>query len=377
VGLRYSAADAERRTVETGKADDGREPWEIDRARILHSAAFRRLQRKTQVFAPGDSDFFRTRLTHSIEVAQIAKGIAIRVGANPTLCEAASLAHDIGHPPFGHAGERVLNECMAQAGGFEGNAQNLRVLAALEIKSNDYLGLNLTRATLDALLKYKRSHSEAQARGADKFFYDEELPLVDWVCRGERDDRTSFECQIMDWSDDVAYSVHDVEDGMWAEAITLERLRAVKANSDQMESVLRELEGVLTASGERQRKAAQKTWSSFAIYEMVMAASAEAVDDGGRGARYSWRLHVEPRAVVKSRILKAIAGELLFSDPRVAAVQPRARQIVGGLFETLTAQPELIPDGLALGNIWRAACDYISGMTDDYAEASYARIASR
>ncbi|HLG72378.1 MAG TPA: dNTP triphosphohydrolase, partial [Chloroflexota bacterium] len=208
-------------TPEKGKRGDEREPWEIDRARILHSAAFRRLQRKTQVFAPAEGDFFRTRLTHSIEVAQIAKGIALRVGADPTLCEAASLAHDIGHPPFGHAGERVLNECMAKAGGFEGNAQNLRVLATLEVKSDEYPGLNLTRATLDALLKYKRLHSETQT---DKFVYDDDLPLVDWVCQGRRDERTSFECQIMDWSDEVAYSVHDLEDGMWGEVITRERL---------------------------------------------------------------------------------------------------------------------------------------------------------
>ncbi|HEY8694393.1 MAG TPA: dNTP triphosphohydrolase [Chloroflexota bacterium] len=372
--LAYTAADAERRTPEVGKAGDEREPWEIDRARILHSAAFRRLQRKTQVFAPGEGDFFRTRLTHSIEVSQIAKGIAIRVGANPTLCEAASLAHDIGHPPFGHAGERVLNECMAQAGGFEGNAQNLRVLAALEIKSDDYLGLNLTRASLDALLKYKRSHSEARARGEGKFFYDEELPLVDWVCLGERDERTSFECQIMEWADDVAYSVHDVEDGMWAEVITLERLRAVEPSSGEMDGVLRELKGVLAAGAERQRKAAQKTWSSFAIYELVMAATAEAVDDGGRGGRYGWRLRVEPRMVVKSRILKALAEELVFSDARVAAVQPRARRIVCGLFETLTARPELIPSDLLTGDVTRSVCDYISGMTDDYAETSYMKL---
>jgi dGTPase len=370
----YSAADAERLTPEAGKAGDSREPWEIDRARILHSAAFRRLQRKTQVFAPGEGDFFRTRLTHSLEVSQIAKGIAIRVGANPTLCEAASLAHDIGHPPFGHSGERVLNECMAQAGGFEGNAQNLRVLAALEIKSDAYPGLNLTRATLDALLKYKRSHSEARARGEDKFFYDEELPLVDWVCRGDRDERTSFECQIMEWADDVAYSVHDVEDGMWAEVIALDRLRALSATSGEMEAVLRELSAVLAVSGERQRKAAQKTWSSFAIYELVTAATASAVGDGGRGARYAWQLHVEPAAVVKSRILKGIAQELLFGDPRVAAVAPRASKIVGGLFEALMARPELIPGDFASGDRRRDACDYISGMTDDYAEASYLKL---
>jgi len=384
----YTPADAERLTPEAGKPGDERDPWEIDRARILHSAAFRRLQRKTQVFAPAEGDFFRTRLTHSIEVSQIAKGIALRVGANPTLCEAASLAHDIGHPPFGHAGESVLNECMARAGGFEGNAQNLRVVATLEVKSNDYLGLNLTRATLDALLKYKRAHSEAAASGGSKFFYDADLSLVEWVCRGHRDERTSFECQVMDWSDEVAYSVHDVEDGMWADLITIERLRddralaAVQtalpeAPAERIESVARELEPVLQVRGGRQRKAALKSWSSLAIYELVHAASAEAVDDGGRGPRYARRLRVDAGLALKSRILKALAEELVFRHPRVAAVQPRASRIISGLFEALLARPELIPEDFDAPDKRRAACDYISGMTDDYAEKTYAQLRAR
>ncbi len=378
----YSPVDAERQTSEAGKPGDERDPWEIDRARILHSAAFRRLQRKTQVFAPAEGDFFRTRLTHSIEVSQIAKGVALRLGADPTLCEAASLAHDIGHPPFGHAGESVLNACMAQAGGFEGNAQNLRVIATLEVKSDAYLGLNLTRATLDALLKYKRSHSEALAAGEDKFFYDDDLALVDWVCQGRRDGTTSFECQIMDWADEVAYSVHDVEDGMWADLITLPRLRdersraavqsaVPEANQHDVEAVAQELERVLLVSGSRQRKAALKTWSSFAIYELVRAATAEPAGEQGRGSRYGCSLRVDAALVVKSRILKAVAEELVFRHPRVAAVQPRASRIVGGLFEALAAKPELIPEDYRASDPPRAACDYISGMTDDYAERVY------
>ncbi|HLQ35279.1 MAG TPA: dNTP triphosphohydrolase [Chloroflexota bacterium] len=378
----YSPADAERQTSEAGKPGDERDPWEIDRARILHSAAFRRLQRKTQVFAPAEGDFFRTRLTHSIEVSQIAKGVALRLGADPTLCEAASLAHDIGHPPFGHAGESVLNACMAQAGGFEGNAQNLRVIATLEVKSDAYLGLNLTRATLDALLKYKRSHSEALAAGEGKFFYDDDLALVDWVCQGRRDGTTSFECQIMDWADEVAYSVHDVEDGMWADLITLPRLRDERSRAavqsavpevgqHDVEAVAQEMERVLLVSGSRQRKAALKTWSSFAIYELVRAATAEPAGEQGRGPRYGCRLRVDAALVVKSRILKAISEELVFRHPRVAAVQPRASRIVGGLFEALEAKPELIPEDYRASDPARAACDYISGMTDDYAERVY------
>jgi dGTPase len=369
--VRYTAADAERQTPEQGKPSDEREPWEIDRARILHSAAFRRLQRKTQVFASAEGDFFRTRLTHSIEVSQIAKGIALRVGANATLCEAASLAHDIGHPPFGHAGEAVLNRRMAGAGGFEGNAQNLRVVASLEVKSNEYLGLNLTRATLDALLKYKRSHAEAMRSGYDKFFYDDDVPLVEWVCQGCRDERTSFECQVMDWADNVAYSVHDVEDGMWAELITLSRLKE-GSTWDAVLASVPEADARLVGSvlGE----AAQKTWSSYAIYEMVHAAASELCEDDGRGPRYARRLIVDEHARLKGRVLMALAEELVFRHPRVAGVQPRAERILGGLFDAISDRPELVPEDLRGSDPCRAVCDYISWMTDDEAEREYERL---
>lgn len=386
--LRYTAEDAERLTPEAGRTGDEREPWEIDRARILHSGAFRRLQRKTQVFGPGDGDFYRTRLTHSIEVAQIAKSIALRLGANPTLCEAASLAHDIGHPPFGHAGEHVLNECMAGSGGFEGNAQNLRVLATLEIKSDAYAGLNLTRATLDALLKYKRSHSEAQATGHRKFVYDDDLPLVDWVCHGRRDDRTSFECQIMDWADDVAYSVHDVEDGMWAGLITLPRLHnrrtrevaaaaVPEASLASIQAVFAELEGMLSAGDARAQKAALKTWSSAAINDMIQAAAAERTDDDGRGPRYGRRLRVDPEAVIKRRLLTAIAQEIVFRHRRVASTQPRAERIVGGVFRAVMANPALVPPELLSPDVPRAVCDYVASMTDDDAARSFRALSRR
>lgn len=388
----YENADAERRQPEPGKPGDEREPWEIDRARILHSAAFRRLQGKTQVFAPGEADFFRTRLTHSIEVSQIAKGIALRVGANPTLCEAASLAHDIGHPPFGHAGERVLNECMSEAGGFEGNAQNLRVLATIEVKSHLYAGLNLTRATLDAILKYKRSRTEALAQGLDKYFYDADMPLVEWICQGNRDAGSSFECQVMEWADDVAYSVHDVEDGIWAGLISNRRLRqpglrdAVLAECPEaspavLDGVLAEIHEVLHPETERARKAARKTWSSNVIYQMVHAARAVPTEAGTLGPRYSSRLEVDPAMVLKSGLLKAISQRLLFDHPRVRAVQERAQRVIGSLFALLTSPgaesllPEDLRDQIAQAgtSLPRLACDYISGMTDGYAIALYRR----
>ena len=161
------------------RSADVRSDFERDRSRILHSAAFRRLQGKTQVqpFAPSESDFYRTRLTHSLEVAQIGKGIALRLGADVDLVEAVCLAHDIGHPPFGHAGEAELKRLMRAHGGFEANAQNLRVLTRLENKSLDYRGLNLSRAVIDGQLKYKKLFRD----GLEKFVYKDDGHIVTWA----------------------------------------------------------------------------------------------------------------------------------------------------------------------------------------------------
>ncbi|MGH2520550.1 MAG: deoxyguanosinetriphosphate triphosphohydrolase family protein, partial [Chloroflexota bacterium] len=380
----YGPADVERQTAEPRKMDDVRNPFEIDRARILHAAAFRQLQRKTQVFPPGESDFFRSRLTHSLEVSQIAKGMALRLGADPTLCEAAGLAHDIGHPPFGHAGERVLDACMRNAGGFEGNAQNLRVLSRLEVKSERFRGLNLTRATLDAILKYKCPRSQAAALGRDKFFYDDDQPLVDWVCQGRGDREQSLECQIVEWADDVAYSVHDVEDGMQAGLIASPRLhaegtrallrsRVPDASIACIDTATAELAAVSAVAGARSRHAARKTWTSAAIHSMVIATHTQPRDDGSRGSRYARSLRVDEPWRTRSRVLKALAASLVFGDPRVMAVHQRAEAVVRGLFERLVADassrhfPEELRDLLDEGlDRRRVACDFIAGMTDEF-----------
>jgi dGTPase len=167
--ITYRVIDHERQYPERTKSPDDRNQFETDRSRIIHSASFRRLQGKTQVFVVGKGDFYRTQLTHSLEVAQIAKGIAIRNGGHTDLVEAISLAHDLGHPPFGHSGEDELKKLMSEFGGFEANAQNVRLLTLIKKKTHEHDGLSLTRATLDGQLKYKVTFST----GAAKFCYDD------------------------------------------------------------------------------------------------------------------------------------------------------------------------------------------------------------
>jgi len=386
----YDDADAERLVTEPPKRVDApvRTPFERDRARVVHAAASRRLAAKTQVVGPQSDDFVRNRLTHSLEVAQVARDLSRALGSLPDIAETAALAHDLGHPPFGHNGERALAELSEACGGFEGNAQTLRLLTRLEAKTfheGRSVGLNLTRATLDACTKYPwpRAHADdpsgVHADGTvvaiRKFgVYDDDRPVFTWMRRDAVEDRQCLEAQIMDLSDDVAYSVHDVEDGTVAGRVDLTSIdrpavwQTVRdwylpeASDDRLDEVLEGLRTIgswPTAPYDRTRRslAALKNLTSDLIGRFCGAVQ-EATFAAGAGpfVRYRADLVVPETTVLEIGLLKGVAAHYVMrAEDRVAAME-RQREVVAELVKALVRRA---PDALdrPFADDWAAAAD--------------------
>lgn len=345
-----------------GAVRDGRDDFDRDRARVLHSAALRRLADKTQVVGPGSGDTPRTRLTHSLEVAQIARGIGKTLGADPDLTELAGLSHDIGHPPYGHNGERALDEAARKCGGFEGNAQTLRILSRLEPKAVDSrgrsYGLNLTRASIDAACKYPWGPVDEEGNKRLKYSaYSDDLDVLEWARAGAPAGKKCLEAQIMDWADDVAYSVHDVEDGILSGRITLSVLwdlvelaqlaeKGARVFGGQPEDLLdaadrlRRMDLVSRAAdftGDLQGLTGLKAMTSELVSRFVTACVTGTREKFGEQplARYSADLVIPPQVQAEVTLLKSVAVLYVMDEHSHMAEQERQRDRIFRVTEYL------------------------------------------
>ncbi|MFN8509944.1 MAG: dNTP triphosphohydrolase [Deinococcaceae bacterium] len=412
----FNSQDIERRyPSDEHQKGDLRNAYERDRARIIHSSAFRRLQGKSQIFTPGWAGSLRTRVTHAMEVAQIARSIATNAGLPGALAEAAALAHDLGHPPFGHNGEEALNRCMQTYGGFEGNAQTFRILTRLEPMYVRCCGMNLTRSTLLGALKYP-TQFDAQS---SKFIYTEDaLAYEAWLYQNthfhfqrlndnENPAPQSIICQIMDWADDVAYSVHDLDDGLamgfldphtFERRVFLERLwKRVQSEApelnisfDQVREVMSKFSRALDSEHTLFPRT-QQIRETIASYVHHFVTSCRVVGNDPKNV-FECRLQVPLDVRCECAIFKGITQEFVLFDQRTAVFSRKAVKMITELFECLLDNAlgkegerfSLFPDPLrqTLLNteeeqaLARHVCDFLADMTDAQASHFHERLFS-
>ncbi len=372
----YAASDASsrgRRFVEPSPAYRGQ--YQRDRDRIIHSAAFRRLEYKTQVFVNHEGDMFRTRLTHSIEVAQICRTIARILRLNEDLAEGIALAHDLGHTPFGHAGQDALNECMGEHGGFEHNLQSLRVVDVLEEKYAAFPGLNLTFESREGILKHCTQKKAAELG-----------PIAERFLNGTH---PTLEAQIANLADGIAYNSHDVDDGLRAGLITIEQMREIRLFREQHDEVMGSWPGLPLRKAIHEvirrminRQVVDLVEASSATIRELNPADVEAVR---QAPRLLIRFSVDMQA--QHLGLKRFLHQELYRHYRVHRMSLKAKRIVRGLFEAFMDDRRILPpdfqsharaleDSEGPSGVARGVADYIAGMTDRFAIREYERIFS-
>jgi dGTPase len=353
-----------------------RTAYQRDRDRIIHSSAFRRLKHKTQVFVAGYGDHFRTRLTHSLEVAQIARALARTLGVNEDLTEGIALAHDLGHPPFAHKGEDALAVCMAPFGGFKHNDQTVRVVTHLEHRYAAFRGLNLTAETLEGLAKHN-----GPVHGDTSNTIKELIDVIDI----QPDLYTPLEAQIVDIADDTAYSNHDVEDGLRAKCFSLNDLKGLSLYSDVVPEFERALSGhppdvirgeiIRAQIGRMVDDILETTQANLA------AINPKSVDDIRRAGQACVRFSPGMFAMVKE--LREFLFTNMYGSPPLRVMARHAEDVIAGLFDRFMTRPELLPpewhgefENLSGGDAAHArlVADYIAGMTDGYAEQEWERL---
>jgi dGTPase len=370
----YAATDKAsrgRRYPEASPAN--RSEYQRDRDRIIHSAAFRRLEYKTQVFINHEGDLFRTRLTHSIEVAQIARSIARALGLNEDLTEAIALAHDLGHTPFGHSGQDALNECLRDYGGFEHNLQSLRVVDVLEERYAEFPGLNLTFETREGILKHCSLKNARELGDLGKRFLEKTQP--------------GLEAQLVNIADEIAYNNHDVDDGLRAGLITIDELRGIEIFRRQYDLVTARYPDL---GARRMVHEVVRRMIDYLVNDLISASQAS-IATAAPASVDDVRARSEPLLTFSTAVqtehleLKRYLRQHLYRHYRVLRMTTKARRVVHALFDALLQDIELLPtehqeaarrmeSAEGKPGRARAVADYIAGMTDRYAIREYGRL---